>query len=255
LRGLPGAGLPDSQVIKAAWAGLAEIIAALNAPPAAGQATNWTARLYPSPSGQGRNFSLVEAGEQGAQFSFDLDESGTVRGGWWASGPSVKTALHLMFEVTRLAGGYQFEILDTAQVYRVPLGREMPGLPRAQAPLPENPTPIEIESLPPDATVLLGGPQAVPPIVLVVGDGEKRVPVVGRLTIGRSKDNDLCLDDTAASRNHAVLEPAAGGWQICELNSTNGTWLNDSRITGSVALKVGDALTIGKTRMRLEGKV
>jgi pSer/pThr/pTyr-binding forkhead associated (FHA) protein len=54
------------------------------------------------------------------------------------------------------------------------------------------------------------------------------------------------------SRNHAVIEPLSGGWQIQDLNSTNGTWLNDIRLTGTAPLKAGDILRFGTTILRVE---
>jgi pSer/pThr/pTyr-binding forkhead associated (FHA) protein len=80
------------------------------------------------------------------------------------------------------------------------------------------------------------------------------VPVNGRFTIGRDETNDLSLADAEVSRNHAVIEPTTGGWQIQDLDSTNGTWLNNSRIRGSAPLKVGDILRLGKTSLQLKAK-
>lgn len=76
------------------------------------------------------------------------------------------------------------------------------------------------------------------------------LPLNGRLSIGRGKDNNLCLEDQELSRTHAVIEPAGGGWQIQDLHSTNGTLLNDKRLAEPAMLKQGDMLKIGKTRFQ-----
>ncbi|MCK9531024.1 MAG: FHA domain-containing protein [Gammaproteobacteria bacterium] len=73
--------------------------------------------------------------------------------------------------------------------------------------------------------------------------------------IGRGEDNQLRIDDELASRVHAVIEfkkgaeDASGDWILRDHNSTNGTFVNDRRITVH-ALVDGDVLRIGKTFFR-----
>jgi hypothetical protein len=77
-------------------------------------------------------------------------------------------------------------------------------------------------------------------------------PVIDRFTIGRERQNNLCLDDRDVSRKHATIEPLPGGWQITDLNSTNGIYLNGARIKGAARIKAGDLLELGKTKFRLD---
>lgn len=66
-----------------------------------------------------------------------------------------------------------------------------------------------------------------------------------RMTIGRSGESDMVLDDSAVSRVHAiVLHDAAGDYRICDQDSTNGTYVNNQRI-GEHVLKDGDEIEIG----------
>ncbi|HEY0719622.1 MAG TPA: FHA domain-containing protein [Gammaproteobacteria bacterium] len=73
------------------------------------------------------------------------------------------------------------------------------------------------------------------------------------LTIGRGEDNDLCIDDELASRAHAVIENTgtddAGNWCVHDLDSTNGTFVKDRRISVH-PLVDGDVLRIGKTFLK-----
>ncbi len=71
-----------------------------------------------------------------------------------------------------------------------------------------------------------------------------RVPLLGRLTIGRAAENILCLPEVGVSRQHAVIEPTEDGWLLRDLRSTNGTYLNGLRITTPVVLSHGDVITI-----------
>jgi pSer/pThr/pTyr-binding forkhead associated (FHA) protein len=72
-------------------------------------------------------------------------------------------------------------------------------------------------------------------------------------TIGRGEGNDLRIDDDLASREHAVIDckettrdPKVYDWILRDQNSTNGTYVNDRRIT-THALVDGDVMRIGKT--------
>ncbi|MDW8327254.1 MAG: FHA domain-containing protein [Anaerolineales bacterium] len=68
------------------------------------------------------------------------------------------------------------------------------------------------------------------------------------LIIGREVKNDIVINDSEISRQHARLtEQADGGWQVEDLASTNGTFVNGERVTGPRPLKPGDVLGLGET--------
>ena len=68
-------------------------------------------------------------------------------------------------------------------------------------------------------------------------------------TIGRTPDNDLCIDADFISRHHAAVLVSAGGAVIEDLNSTNGVFVNGTKIAHR-QLSEGDLVTIGKTGFR-----
>ena len=73
-----------------------------------------------------------------------------------------------------------------------------------------------------------------------------------RLTIGTSVTSDVVIGaDTRVSRLHAAVESLSGGWWIRDLDSTNGTFLNGARISGSRRLRSGDEIRIGETTLIL----
>lgn len=69
----------------------------------------------------------------------------------------------------------------------------------------------------------------------------------GGLRIGRTSENDVVLSDEKVSRSHATLWARDDQLYIRDENSTNGTWVNDERITAPKVLQVGDRVRIGDT--------
>jgi hypothetical protein len=74
----------------------------------------------------------------------------------------------------------------------------------------------------------------------------KEVPLGTRpVTIGRAPDNDIPIDNLAVSNYHARVYSEAGRLVIEDLDSLNGTFVNDLRIE-RVTLKDGDSIAVGK---------
>jgi pSer/pThr/pTyr-binding forkhead associated (FHA) protein len=69
-----------------------------------------------------------------------------------------------------------------------------------------------------------------------------------RMTIGRSPEAEVFLDDVTVSRNHALLVRRRDGLYIDDLGSLNGTYVNRRRIE-SHRLENGDELQVGKYKL------
>jgi pSer/pThr/pTyr-binding forkhead associated (FHA) protein len=69
-----------------------------------------------------------------------------------------------------------------------------------------------------------------------------------RMTVGRSPDAEVFLDDVTVSRNHALLVRRRDGLYIDDLGSLNGTYVNRRRIE-SHKLVDGDELQVGKYKL------
>ena len=84
--------------------------------------------------------------------------------------------------------------------------------------------------------------------------GGREVPIVGRITIGREKDNTIHLDDTLVSRHHALVQKIRDDYFVKDLDSTNGTFVNETAVPkGKYArLRRGDVLRIGRTELMLQ---
>lgn len=65
-------------------------------------------------------------------------------------------------------------------------------------------------------------------------------------TIGREANNEVVINDPEVSRKHARLTFQGGTWVIEDLGSTNGTFVNESRLSGPYSLRLGDVVGLGE---------
>jgi pSer/pThr/pTyr-binding forkhead associated (FHA) protein len=90
---------------------------------------------------------------------------------------------------------------------------------------------------------------------LVIVEGTLRGTVVplgsSPIVIGRASDATIVLDDDFVSTHHASLTPNGNHWIVEDLGSTNGTWIDKTRVSTPTVFKPGTQLRIGKTSMEL----
>lgn len=72
-----------------------------------------------------------------------------------------------------------------------------------------------------------------------------------KLSIGRQSSNQIVISDEQVSRRHAEVESNAGGVVVNDLSSSNGTFVNGTRISSPIVLKPGDTLQVGTTVLKL----
>jgi FHA domain len=109
-----------------------------------------------------------------------------------------------------------------------------------------NPSPAMPPPLPPEPVR--------PRSLVVMLDGvivERRPLACGRLLIGRSRHNDICLQSRFVSRNHAVLIVTETAAQVVDLRSTNPTRVNGQPVQNR-ALVPGDLLSVGNYQLRFD---
>jgi hypothetical protein len=83
------------------------------------------------------------------------------------------------------------------------------------------------------------------------GRKAKTMSLDGTLQIGRADACQIKLPDTYVSSFHARIYRRDGSWYVEDLGSTNGTYLNQKRVTAPAELRAGDRLKIGKTTLEL----
>ena len=95
------------------------------------------------------------------------------------------------------------------------------------------------------------------PIQLTIIEGRARgrqVPLTQQTTtLGRGRGNSIVLRDAKVSRRHAEIRLQDSTFVLQDLNSRNGTFVNDQRISTAVTLQPGDEIRVGDTVLRFEG--
>jgi hypothetical protein len=80
----------------------------------------------------------------------------------------------------------------------------------------------------------------------------ERFDLFGGISLGRSPDADVRLDDRYASGIHARVFGRSGTYFAEDMNSTNGTLLNSQELHGEAELQPGDSIRIGDTEFIFE---
>lgn len=75
--------------------------------------------------------------------------------------------------------------------------------------------------------------------------------LAGTLQIGRASSCQIRPNDTYVSQMHAKISNRNGSWVVEDLGSTNGTYLNQRKVTVPTELSPGDRIRIGKTSLEV----
>jgi pSer/pThr/pTyr-binding forkhead associated (FHA) protein len=118
----------------------------------------------------------------------------------------------------------------------------------------EDDAPQQLESPPPPPR--RRGRQRGEPRALTITQGaqagETATFVDNVILIGRGADCQLILEDDYVSTRHARVVNGAEGVYAEDLGSTNGTYVNNQRITAPTTIGLADTVRIGKTILNLE---
>lgn len=130
------------------------------------------------------------------------------------------------------------------------------GVPAVAAPAPSVPTASEARAaaLAPSVGPARGAAAPVPAQLVVLEPPEDRGRIYAlddEITVGRAAGCAVTVDDTYVSQVHARVFRRDGNYLVEDLGSTNGTYLNQKKVTGAMVMQQGDRLQIGNTVLEL----
>jgi len=95
-----------------------------------------------------------------------------------------------------------------------------------------------------------------PPGQILVLDAKgkkvRAIKLLGTVQIGRADACHVKLPDTYASQFHARIFPQDGSWFVEDLGSTNGTFLNQRKVSAPSEVRAGDQVRVGTTILELK---
>ena len=92
-----------------------------------------------------------------------------------------------------------------------------------------------------------------PVVMLVDAASGVQFPVLyWENSMGRAKSCDICLPDTAVSRDHAVFMRRDEGWVVCDTGSKGGVAVNGKKIKDKKLVNIGDRMTLGNVTLVLQ---
>jgi len=164
-------------------------------------------------------------------------------------GDMLRVGLHI--ELIVVSPAFSDQVPDATQEHPIAFeGASMNGSYNF-GPVPSEPITIPPGNFmvdPPTVRVPAAGPAMFSLQILSGSHANQLLPLgIGEHTVGRKKDNKIVLSDEDISGQHAVLHVQSEGIWIKDLNSSNGTYVNGSKITEPVWLKPGDAIQLGPT--------
>lgn len=85
---------------------------------------------------------------------------------------------------------------------------------------------------------------------LDVSYGEWRLSALN--SIGRHKNNTIIIDDDFVSAHHATLAWKESAWWLTDLNSTNGTLLQNQPVITAIKMNADEIIAIGRIKLQLK---
>ena len=174
---------------------------------------------------------------------------------WW-NGAVPLIAILGLFGLSRMRFGMPADELKAiveaqgAPSLRMPSAAPPPAARTAQR-APARPTPSQSPITAPRGAGITQGAR------LVAVDRIDPVPaeyslMKDEISIGRGEDNDVVIPHASVSRQHARLMRRDGGFELMDLNSTNGSYVDDRQIRGSALLSSGSQVRLGDIRFVLQ---
>ncbi len=167
---------------------------------------------------------------------------------WW-NGAVPLLALLMLFALSKLRFGLSTDELKAALEAQA---RAPAGGPRAPVVVQSAPrAPASSPSTAPRVAASTGGAARLMTINPVDPVPSEYSLFKDEVTVGRGEDNDVVIPHSSVSRAHARLMKRNGAYELMDLNSTNGTFIDDRRLAGSQSLSNGSRVRFGDVQFIL----
>ncbi len=172
---------------------------------------------------------------------------------WWNAVVPLLAILSL-FGLSRMRFGLSTDELKAALAAQAQRDRAASGTFRAptrtqraasSAPARTGPGPAAAAPLPPGTGATLSAIDAVAPVASSYSIMKDEV------SLGRGEDNDIVIPHASISRTHARLIKRDGAYELRDLNSTNGTFVDDLQVHGSMMVSSGTRVRFGEVQFVL----
>lgn len=121
----------------------------------------------------------------------------------------------------------------------------------ARAPEPPAPqqSPFDAAAASPEPA-RMSAPQSPPrPVPVIEVSGERFSLNAPQVSVGRSAEADITVEDTGVSRKHLEIRQQGQHYVAVDLGSTNGSYVDGERVRGRAELVDGSVITMGRTRL------
>jgi len=99
-------------------------------------------------------------------------------------------------------------------------------------------------------TMVAGG-GSVPTLMVTAGNFAQNFTLDrSQFSLGRANGNDIVIPDSTVSGKHATITQEDGNFYITDIGSTNGTFINNTRIQGKHIIKFGDNIRMGAAQLK-----
>ncbi len=191
----------------------------------------------PDDSGTGTNENASGTGLE--QLSFK----------WW-NGAVPLIALAMLFALSKLRFGVSTDELKAAleaQARTPAAGPRAPIVVQAPAPRP----PASSPATAPRVAASTGGAARLMTVNPIDPVPSEYSLFKDEVTVGRGEENDIVIPHASVSRAHARLMKRNGAYELMDLNSTNGTFIDDRRLAGSQSVSNGSRVRFGDVQFIL----
>ncbi len=166
---------------------------------------------------------------------------------WW-NGVVPLIAVLMLFALSKLRFGISTDELKAALEAQA---RAPVGGPRAPIVVSQPPPRAPAGSTAPRVAASTGGAARLMTVNPVDPVPSEYSLFKDEVTVGRGEDNDVVIPHASVSRQHARLMKRNGAYELMDLNSTNGTFIEDRRLAGSQSLPNGSRVRFGDVQFIL----